>query len=490
MRMVHEQSTTPAPAQPVISGFEQLIDDTALANRYRPRRLSEVVGQEHVTRILMAQNRSGNFQHPVKIFSGDSGCGKTTIARALAAFELCENPDTELGDACGQCASCLAVVNGKEVHPDVHELDASSNTSRKEDVERLVRRFTISPMQGSVQVFILDEAQGLSRAAEDALLKPIENLPPHNRVYLLTTEPDAIPATIKGRAQHFQLTRPSPSKIAEHLTRIASNEGWPLTREMADVIVALTPESEGVRAAVTNLSKVAVLFEEGGEVSVDEIKSVLGGVDQRLLDAVVDAVEASQPTRALELISELRANVASRDLYRGLTRTLQERWRAAVLAGRPSMQLLDLSDELLAAVRSDDYTDFLVELAVVKAATPAGGVAFTAPPPVQPAPDPDPADVVEVSEAPPQDADAVAPRPEGSEELASRLQAALEAVQPRPHVVLALVAQHGAVRSDGSTLEVVLPSPALAQRLTDPRQMSVLESAAKTLGFTEVNVSS
>src|SRR5690606_18608618 len=110
--------------------------------------------------------------------------------------------DLDNGDACGNCDACLSVIDGRRNHPDVHEHDASSNTSRKEDVERLVSRFNLSPMTGEVQVFILDEAHGLSRQAEDALLTHIENLAPHNRVYLLTTEPEAVPSTIRGRAQN------------------------------------------------------------------------------------------------------------------------------------------------------------------------------------------------------------------------------------------------------------------------------------------------
>lgn len=478
------------------NGFASLIDDEALANRHRPRRLSDVVGQEDVVRVLMAQNRSGKRQHRVKLFSGPSGCGKTTIARALAAFELCDNPDLELGDACGSCDSCLSVIDGRRTHPDVHEHDASSNTSRKEDVERLVRRFDIVPMRGKVQVFILDEAQGLSRAAEDALLTHIENLAPHNRVYLLTTEPEAVPATIRGRSQHFRLELPSPSDVSNFLVEIARREGWNLSDDVARVITDLTPDSEGVRQAVTNLSKLAVLFEDGSEVTPSDAAALLGVASEEVSDEIIDAVLAGDASAALSRLITARETSSANDLYRSLARRLRHRWRESVLAGHPASQLTVLSDLILDALRADEYVDFLIELGLVTATAPQVSVAAPAQgSPQSPVTDVRPGAKDTPAGAPPA-AESSTESPAGpqptegsvdSVELVARLTAALESQTPSSPVVKAVIS-HAHARADGAVLELGFPNKGLAGRLGDARHAEVLRRAASSLGFTEVRL--
>lgn len=482
-------------------GFDTLIDDEALANKYRPRRLSDVVDQDHVTSILMAQNRSGNRHHRVKLFSGPSGCGKTTIARALAAFELCDNPNLEIGDACGVCDACISVIDGRRAHPDVHEHDASSNTSRKEDVERLVSRFNISPMQGDVQVFILDEAHGLSRQAEDALLTHIENLAAHNRVYLLTTEPESVPSTIRGRAQQFELKLPSPAKVVEHLLSIAANEGWSLSREVAELIVELTPDSEGVRQAVTNLSKLAVLLTEGRSLDAASAASLLGAADAVAVAGIVEAVTLRNPELILERLEEARSSSSARDVYRALVRELRHRWKEAVRAGKDPSVFSRLANQVLDALRSEDYVDFLVELALCEAgrplgavsAAPAGSASSVDPEPVaQPVSEPVSQPASEVAAQPtPVDEASSAPSSEGAggsslaadDGLKDKLVAALEELNPRPQVALALVSQYAKVVDNGDKLMLVLPSQALADRLSDGRHREVLRLAASGLGL-------
>lgn len=461
-------------------------DVDSLANRHRPRRLRDVIGQPDVTSILMAQNRSGDSGHHVKLFSGPSGCGKTTIARALAAFELCENPDMELGDACGECESCLAVIDGKRTHTDVHEHDASSNTSRKEDVERLVQRFAMVPMQGDVQVFIIDEAHGMSRQAEDALLKYVEDLSPHNRVYFLTTEPENVPATIRGRAQHFRLRLPASGDIAQFLLDIAAKEGWDLSREVADLIVELTPDAEGVRAAVTNLSKLAPLFEEG-PVTPDDTAKVLGHVSMAEAAVVLNHVGAGDAAAALDALATAREHATGRDVYRALERELRIRWRDQVLAGTYHAATQQLLAEVVDALRTDDYLDVRVELATVRAAYAHMPAQAPLPPESDVSP-PAEAEDDSIADAP---ADAATPlvqaRPSKGHynpALQAALAKALSEMVPPSKVVTSLV-QYAHVAAAGKQLTVAFPASAMASRFDDPKLRAVLQNAATTLGFDE-----
>lgn len=463
----------------------QMINDDSLANRYRPRRLRDVVGQRDVVEVLMAQNRrlaagDKNASQTVKLFSGPSGCGKTTIARALAAFELCENPDLEVGDACGECEACLTITDGRLQHPGVTEADASSNTSRKEDVEAFVRRFDYMPMHGEVQVFILDEAHGLSRQAADALLKPLENLAPHNRVYLLTTEPDSMPAAIRGRAEHFQLRLPSVQERVDLLLRIATSEGWELSREAAERVVELSPESEGVRRAVTNLSKLSSLLAER-PVTPDDVTRVLGGVNAEVAAKVLDAALAGSPKKTVAAITEARLVVPAREFYTEVSRQLRDRWYAAVRSGADPMPLQRALAKVTDALSGEDFLDLRGELALV-------GLAQAAAPPAAPAqsvsaatPAPRPVMVEDEPVSPP----AVDPTPAAStaegEDVTERVIKSLEEMTPRPVIAVA-IAKEATVTVSANTTTVTVP-PYLLARAKDPKQAQAFVKAAIAAGL-------
>ncbi|GBF06883.1 DNA polymerase III subunits gamma and tau [Deinococcus aerius] len=191
---------------------------SAIYQRARPIRWDEVVGQEHVKDVLRAALEQGRVGHAY-LFSGPRGVGKTTTARLIAMTANCTGP---LPKPCGECESCLAVRTGS--HPDVLEIDAASNNS-VDDVRDLREKVGLAAMRGGKKIYILDEAHMMSRAAFNALLKTLEEPPPHVIFILATTEPEKIIPTILSRCQHYRFRRLTPEEIAGKLAGIAQREG-------------------------------------------------------------------------------------------------------------------------------------------------------------------------------------------------------------------------------------------------------------------------
>ncbi|WP_102125306.1 DNA polymerase III subunit gamma/tau, partial [Deinococcus planocerae] len=191
---------------------------SAIYQRARPIRWDEVVGQEHVKDVLRAALEQGRVGHAY-LFSGPRGVGKTTTARLIAMTANCTGP---LPKPCGECESCLAVRTGS--HPDVLEIDAASNNS-VDDVRDLREKVGLAAMRGGRKIYILDEAHMMSRAAFNALLKTLEEPPPHVIFILATTEPEKIIPTILSRCQHYRFRRLTPEEIAGKLAGIVEREG-------------------------------------------------------------------------------------------------------------------------------------------------------------------------------------------------------------------------------------------------------------------------
>ncbi|MEO8424987.1 MAG: DNA polymerase III subunit gamma/tau, partial [Actinomycetota bacterium] len=195
----------------------------ALYRRYRPQTPAEVLGQDHVVRALTGAIRENRLHHAF-LFCGPRGTGKTSTARILAKMVNCENGPT--AEPCGTCTQCVAVREGQ--HLDVVEIDAASHGG-VEDARELRERAPTAPAMGREKVYIIDEAQRLSREAFDALLKVFEEPPPGVRFVLATTEPHKMPATIIGRCQRFDFRRITMEQLAAHLQTIAAAEGVTLT---------------------------------------------------------------------------------------------------------------------------------------------------------------------------------------------------------------------------------------------------------------------
>jgi DNA polymerase-3 subunit gamma/tau len=263
-----------------------------LARKYRPQRFDDVVGQEVVTRTLRNAIASGRIAHAF-VFAGSRGCGKTTTARILARALNCIKGPTP--DPCGECDACVEIAQGRDL--DVLEIDAASHTGVDNIREVVIAGLAFPPARDRYKVFIIDEVHQLSTASFNALLKSIEEPPPHVVFMMATTELHKIPDTILSRSQVFEFRTISPKAISEQLRRIIGAENV----EASDASLALIARAaEGsMRDAQSALDQVIAFA--GRAIGVDDVSTVLGLVGRDLLMDVIDAVVAEDAPRAFAL---------------------------------------------------------------------------------------------------------------------------------------------------------------------------------------------
>jgi DNA polymerase-3 subunit gamma/tau len=273
----------------------------SLYRRYRPRRFSELKGQDHVVRALRDAVRSGR-EGQAYLFSGPRGTGKTTSARILAKVLNCEHPVD--GEPCCECESCLSVERGTSY--DVHELDAASNNG-VDAIRDLIEKAALGT-PGRHKVYILDEVHMLSKAAEAALLKTLEEPPPHVVFVLATTDPQKMSDTIRSRTQHLQFHLLPADTLAEHVRWVAADAGLELTDAAFDAAL-----SQGGGSARDTLSALELLASTGGDVldAIDLDEFVQAMVDRdpgTALTAMANAIALGRDPRTLaeELIRHLR----------------------------------------------------------------------------------------------------------------------------------------------------------------------------------------
>ncbi|HEX6009389.1 MAG TPA: DNA polymerase III subunit gamma/tau, partial [Actinomycetota bacterium] len=306
----------------------------SLYRKYRPQGPGEVLGQEHVVRALMGAVREGRLAHAF-LFCGPRGTGKTSTARILAKMVNCEKGPTP--EPCGVCEQCVRIREGQ--HLDVVEIDAASHGG-VDDARDLREKAPTAPVQGREKVYIVDEAQRLSREAFDALLKVFEEPPPGVRFVLATTEPHKMPPTIVGRCQRFDFRRGSMDLLGEHLMRVAKEEGVTLTEQAAQ---AMARQSEGsFRDALSLLDQASVL----GAGSIDEqtVASLIGTGRTDVQYSLADAVAVGDAKGVFELVSTLV--LEGQDL-RHVTNEVLGHFRNLLLVktapGQP--ELLDVTDD-------------------------------------------------------------------------------------------------------------------------------------------------
>ncbi len=267
----------------------------SLYRKYRPQGPDEVLGQEHVVRSLVGALKEGRLSHAF-LFCGPRGTGKTSTARILAKMVNCENGPTPT--PCGTCDQCIRIRDGS--HLDVVEIDAASHGG-VEDARELRERAPTAPVQGREKVYILDEAQRLSREAFDALLKLFEEPPPNVRFVLATTEPHKMPATIVGRCQRFDFRRGTMETVAGHLERIAEQEGMTISRPAAE---QLARQSEGsFRDALSLLDQCSVLG--GGAIDEATVAMLVGAPEGDLPFELADAVAVGDARAVFETVDRL-----------------------------------------------------------------------------------------------------------------------------------------------------------------------------------------
>jgi len=273
----------------------------SLYRRYRPRRFTELKGQEHVVRALrnaVINHREGQAY----LFSGPRGTGKTSTARILAKVLNCEAPEN--GEPCGICNSCVAIDSG--VSYDVLELDAASNNG-VENMRDLIERSSLGN-PGRHRVFILDEVHMLSKPAEAALLKTLEEPPPHVVFVLATTDPQKVSETIRSRTQHLQFHLLPISELEPHVRWVIADAGLKVSEEAITYVL-----QQGGGSARDTLSALELVAAGGGEVdeqiSLDEfIEALIDHDPGRALTAVAFAVQRGADPRGLadDIVRHLR----------------------------------------------------------------------------------------------------------------------------------------------------------------------------------------
>ncbi|MCR4406081.1 MAG: DNA polymerase III subunit gamma/tau [Anaerolineae bacterium] len=311
----------------------------ALYRKWRPKTFEEMVGQEHVTRTLRNALRDGRIAHAY-LFAGPRGTGKTTAARLLAKAVNCL-ADAELRP-CNECAICVAINEGRLL--DLIEIDAASNRGIDE-IRDLREKVAFRPTEARYKVYVVDEVHMLTNEAFNALLKTLEEPPPHVIFVLATTEPHKIPATVLSRCQRFDFHRIPLSGILERLEHIAAAEGLTVEREALELIA---------RSATGSLRDAESLLDQLGssgddKIEVDQVRAMLGVVPAQVVSRLVEHLISGEVAAGLEVINRsIDEGIDPRQLARQITEHLRA---LLVLRVGDGVELLDVPDDSLEEMR-------------------------------------------------------------------------------------------------------------------------------------------
>ncbi len=265
-----------------------------LYRKYRPQKLEEVVGQEHIKKALTNAISTDKISHAY-LFTGPRGTGKTSTARIFAKSLNCVNGPTI--HPCGECGNCIDITNSTPM--DVIEIDAASNRS-VEDAQHILERVMYAPVNSRYKIYIIDEVHMLSTTAFNALLKTLEE-PPKNVIFILaTTEVHKVLDTIKSRCQRYDFKRITTDDIVAHLRKIADLEQISITD---DALISIAKNSAGgMRDSIALLEQLSVL---GGEITTAEIDNLLGRLSFDLLNEFSQKIVDSKPNEAIETLERV-----------------------------------------------------------------------------------------------------------------------------------------------------------------------------------------
>lgn len=305
-----------------------------LARKWRPQRFDEVVGQEHVTKTLANAIAMDRVAHAF-VFSGLRGVGKTSLARIMAKSLNCSDGPTV--HPCGTCESCRSIVEGRAI--DVVEIDGASNNS-VDDIRELRETVPYKPIVGRFKIYVIDEVHMLSASAFNALLKTLEEPPPHVKFIFATTEAHKIPGTILSRCQRYDFRRIPTSAITERLKAILGEEKIEFDE---NAVALIGREAEGsMRDALSILDQ--VLASATDKITGDNVAALLGIVDGYVYYDISRAVLAEDPRKVLEIVRDVDNQGYDLAIF---AKGLLEHFRNLVVAGicGDDRSMLDLPDK-------------------------------------------------------------------------------------------------------------------------------------------------
>ncbi len=268
-----------------------------LARKWRPRELSTLVGQEHVVRALRHALQTQRLHHAY-LFTGTRGVGKTTLARILAKALNCETGITDT--PCGRCNACVEIDQGRFV--DLLEVDAATNTG-VDEMRDLLENALYAPTAGRYKVYVIDEVHMLSKSAFNAMLKTLEEPPPHILFILATTDPQKIPVTVLSRCLQFNLKQMPPGHIVEHLQTVLTAEG--IAYEVG-ALQLIGRAAQGSMRDALSLTDQAIAY-SAGSLQEATVQAMLGAVDQRHLYDLLEALAQQDGNRLLALADDMSA---------------------------------------------------------------------------------------------------------------------------------------------------------------------------------------